>query len=469
MADPVTRAVEAGAPAPGDTRAPSATEAPAAPDAAVVELCSRLVRFDTTNRGGGDSAGERDAAEFVAAELFAAGTYPALLESAPRRANVVARVPGTDGDLPALLVHAHLDVVPADPHGWTVPPFAGIVDRGYVWGRGAVDMKDMCAMVLSVLRSWSAAGVRPRRDIVVAFVADEEATGEYGAAWLAAEHPELFDGCAAAIGESGGFTFGRPDVPGVRLYPIGMAERGTMHLRLTATGRAGHGSRPNRDNAVVALVESVARIAGHRWPVLLTPAVSGYLAGAARAYGLPADLDDPAAVDDLVARLGRVGVLAEATVRPSTTPTALAAGGGSVNVIPGDASALIDVRTLPGTAEQVLATVDELLGPAVRREVLVRRDAVAAPPGSTWFDAMAGALRAEDPDAVVVPYCLGGGTDAKSFTALGIGCYGFTPLRLPLDPAEYDYRAMAHGVDERVPVDGLRFGARVLDRFLRSV
>jgi len=438
-----------------------------APDAAVVDLCSALVRIDTTNRGGGDCEGEREAAELVAASLASSGLAPVLLESAPRRANVVARVPGTDPSLPALLVHAHLDVVPAQAADWTVPPFSGEVDAdGYLWGRGAVDMKDMCAAVLSTLRSWSLRGLAPRRDIVVAFVADEEADGDYGAHWLAERHPELLDGCVAAIGESGGFTFGSPGTP--RLYPIGTAERGTLHLRLTATGRAGHASRPNSANPVIALVDTLSRIAGHRWPVHLTPAVEAYLTGAAAALGVDADLADPSTVDNLVAKLGRAGTLAAATIRISSTPTVLSAGS-KVNVIPSTATAEVDIRTLPGTVDDVLSTVDSLLGPGVRYEFIARRDAVAAPPDSPWYDAMAAALRTEDPDAVVLPYCLGGGTDAKAFAAMGIDCYGFAPLRLPLDPAEYDYRAMAHGVDERVPVDGLRFGARVLDRFLRTV
>lgn len=447
----------------GDPRTAVGTEA-APPDDGVVELCSRLVRIDTTNRGEGESEGERAAAEVIAEELSPLG--PVLLESAPRRANVVVRVPGTDPTLPAVLVHAHLDVVPADPGAWTVPPFSGAVSDGYVWGRGSVDMKDMCAMTVCAVRSWAERGVRPRRDVVLAFVADEEATAAYGAAWLAREHASLFDGCAAAIGESGAFTFGTPGGP--RLYPVGAAERGTLHLRLVAHGRAGHGSRPNPDNAVVTLVGALSRIAAHRWPLRLTPAVSAYLQGAADAHGLPVDLSSADSVDELVAALGRVGILAEATVRVSSTPTGLAAGG-KVNVIPAAATALVDVRTLPGAEDETLATIDELIGPKVRREIISQRPAVSAPLDSPWLAAMTAALVAEDPDAVVVPYCLGGGTDAKSFSALGMQCYGFQPLLLPLDAAEYDYRAMAHGVDERVPVEALGFGARVLDRFLLTV
>jgi acetylornithine deacetylase/succinyl-diaminopimelate desuccinylase-like protein len=242
-----------------------------------------------------------------------------------------------------------------------------------------------------------------------------------------------------------------------------------LHLRLVASGGvAGHASCLNPSNPVVALIETLARITAYEWPVRLTPAVSTYLSGAARALGEPVDLSDPSTVDDLIARLGRAGVLAASTVRNSATPTVLRAGE-KVDVVPSDGSALLHVRTLPGTPDEVLATVDSLLAPGVRIELIAPHEPVSAPVDSPWFHAMAAALRAEHPDAVVLPYCLGGGTDAKNFAPLGIDCYGFAPLRLPLDPAEYDYRVMAHGVDERVPIDGLCFGARVLDRFLRTV
>jgi acetylornithine deacetylase/succinyl-diaminopimelate desuccinylase-like protein len=433
-------------------------EAGLGPDAGVVELCSQLIRFDTSNYGGGESAGEREAAEFAAAQLPA--YQPVLLEAAPRRTNLVVRVPGADRSAPALLVHGHLDVVPAVAQEWTVPPFSGEVRDGYLWGRGAVDMKDMCAMVLSVVRSWPARGVMPRRDVVVALVADEEVTGELGAQWLVSEHPSLFEGCVIGISETGGYTM---PVNGVRLYPVAAAERGIAHLRLQAHGRAGHGSRPNSANAVTALVSTVARLAAHPWPVRLTPVVRAYLEQAGAALGVDVDLDGDDAVDSTIAKLGRAGTLATGVVRNTVTPTMLSAGY-KVNVIPAMAEALLDVRHLPGTIDELLATIDSLLGPGVTRTFVERTEPVSAPVDSPWFTAMADALRAEDPEAVVVPYCMGGGTDAKAFSRLGIAGYGFAPLLLPED---YDYRAMAHGVDERIPVEALRFGARVLDRFLR--
>jgi acetylornithine deacetylase/succinyl-diaminopimelate desuccinylase-like protein len=430
----------------------------------VAQLCAQLIRFDTTNRGHGDSNGERDAAEFVAGVLADAGIEAKLLERTARRTNVVARVPGTSPELPALLVQGHLDVVPADPAQWARDPFSGAIVDGFVWGRGATDMKDFVAMVLKVLWDWNLQGRRPRRDIVVAFVADEEDRGLDGAEWLVDDHAELFQDCVATISESGAYSYRVRSVTGspVRLYPIGTAERGTMHMRLTATGRAGHGSRRNDDNAVVKLINALDRLASHEWPVRLTPAVTAFLERTGAALGVSVDLSD---VDGTLARLGAAAPLVENTVRNSTRPTMLQAGY-KVNVIPSTAQAQVDVRTLPGTEDELLAEIDALLGPGVTREFVAHAPALQAPTDSPWFDAMAAALRAEDPDAVVVPYCMGGGTDAKAFARLGIPGYGFAPLWLP---EGYDYRAMAHGVDERVPVQGMQFGARVLDRLLSTI
>ncbi|MDT8912813.1 M20/M25/M40 family metallo-hydrolase [Amycolatopsis sp. PS_44_ISF1] len=428
----------------------------------VVAVCADLIRFDTTNRGGGDAEGERDAAEYVAEFLGRHGVAAEIVEAAPGRATVLARIPGTDPRLPGLLVQGHLDVVPADAADWSVPPFSGEVRDGFLWGRGAVDMKDFCAMVLTAVAS----GLRPRRDLVLAFVADEEDRGDFGAHWLVETHPEYFEGCVAAISESGGYTCHVPAADGraVRLYPVGTAERGTAHLRLTARGRAGHGSRPNDENAVTMLAGAVQRIAAHRWPVRLTPAVRAFLERTGAALGVPVELSSGEAVDATVARLGPAGSLVVPTLRNSTTPTMLSAGY-KVNVIPSTATAQVDVRVLPGAEEELFAELDGLLGPGVGREFVAHQPPVQAPVDSPWFDAMAAALQAEDPGAVVVPYCLGGGTDAKAFSKLGLACYGFAPLWLP---PGFPYRTLAHGVDERVPVEGLRFGTRVLNRFLES-
>ncbi|WP_405551797.1 M20/M25/M40 family metallo-hydrolase [Streptomyces sp. NBC_01171] len=424
----------------------------------VVEFTSELIRIDTTNRGGGDCR-ERPAAEYAAERLAGAGLEPLVLERTPGRGNVVARVAGTDPSADALLVHGHLDVVPAEAADWSVHPFSGEVREGVVWGRGAVDMKNMDAMILAVLRGWARQGVRPRRDLVIAFTADEEASAEDGSGFLADRHPELFEGCTEAIGESGAFTF--HDGTGREIYPVAAGERGTGWLRLSAGGRAGHGSKVNRENAVTRLAAAVTRIGEHQWPLRITPTVRAALTELAELYGLEADFDD---MELLLDKLGPAAKLVEATVRNSANPTMLDAGY-KVNVIPGEAHAHIDGRFLPGGEEEFESTLDRLTGPDVDWEYVHREVALQAPVDAPLFGQMRAAVEEFAPGAHVVPYCMSGGTDAKQFSRLGITGYGFAPLRLP---EGFDYQALFHGVDERVPVEALRFGVRVLDRFLRT-
>ncbi|MFJ5516829.1 M20/M25/M40 family metallo-hydrolase [Streptomyces griseoluteus] len=424
----------------------------------VVEFTSELIRIDTTNRGGGDCR-ERPAAEYAAERLAGAGLEPLVLERTPGRGNVVARVAGTDPSADALLVHGHLDVVPAEPADWSVHPFSGEVRDGVVWGRGAVDMKNMDAMILAVLRGWARQGVRPRRDLVIAFTADEEASAEDGSGFLADRHPELFEGCTEAIGESGAFTF--HDGTGREIYPVAAGERGTGWLRLRAGGRAGHGSKVNRENAVTRLAAAVTRIGEHQWPLRITPTVRAALTELAELYGVEADFGD---VELLLDKLGPAAKLVEATVRNSANPTMLDAGY-KVNVIPGEAHAHIDGRFLPGGEEEFESTLDRLTGPDVDWEYVHHEVALQAPVDAPLFSRMRSAVEEFAPGAHVVPYCMSGGTDAKQFSRLGITGYGFAPLRLP---EGFDYQALFHGVDERVPVEALRFGVRVLDRFLRT-
>ncbi|MGW6521316.1 M20/M25/M40 family metallo-hydrolase [Streptomyces sp. NPDC054962] len=424
----------------------------------VVRFTSDLIRIDTTNRGGGDCR-ERPAAEYAAALLAETGIEPVLLERTPGRTNVVGRIEGTDPAADALLVHGHLDVVPAEAADWSVHPFSGEVRDGVVWGRGAVDMKNMDAMILAVLRSWARQGVRPRRDLVVAFTADEEASAEDGSGFLADRHPGLFEGCTEAIGESGAFTF--HDGAGREIYPIAAGERGTGWLKLTARGRAGHGSKVNRENAVTRLAAAVTRIGEHEWPLRLTPTVRAALTELAALYGVDADLHD---VDGLLAKLGPAAALVEATVRNSANPTMLGAGY-KVNVIPGEAVAYVDGRYLPGGEDEFRATLDRLTGPDVDWEFHHREVALQAPVDAPLYARMRAAVEEFAPEGHVVPYCMSGGTDAKQFSRLGITGYGFAPLKLP---EGFDYQALFHGVDERVPVEALHFGVRVLDRFLRT-
>jgi acetylornithine deacetylase/succinyl-diaminopimelate desuccinylase-like protein len=345
--------------------------------------------------------------------------------------------------------------VPADPADWAVHPFSGEVKDGEVWGRGAVDMKNMDAMILAVIRQRLREGRRPPRDVVLTFLADEEAGGVWGARYLADSHPEVFDGVSEAIGEVGGFS---ATLAGQRLYLLQTAEKGMAWLRLSLRGPAGHGSMKVSRNVVTELAETVVRIGRHEWPLRLTPAAEAFLEAAAEALGIGPDAD----VRQVLEKLGPLARMIGATVSNTSNPTLLNAGY-KVNVIPGLATADVDCRFVPGYGDELLAEIDGLLGPGVQREFIHHDIAVETDFDGPLCSAMTDALLAADPSAEVVPYCLSGGTDAKSFSTLGIRCFGFAPLRLP---AELDFFGMFHGVDERVPVDALKFGVRVLDDFL---
>ncbi|GAA3823450.1 M20/M25/M40 family metallo-hydrolase [Nocardioides panacisoli] len=435
------------------------------PAAEVVDLCRDLIRIDTSNYGSDDGPGERKAAELVASLLEEVGIGTRILESEPGRASVVARwggeSTGSTGEArtDALLLHGHLDVVPAAAEDWQVHPFSGEVQDGYVWGRGAVDMKDFDAMLLSVVRARQRAGRAPERPVVLCFTADEEAGGHLGAEVLVRDHPEELEGCTEAVGEVGGFS---TTVRGRRLYLIEAAEKGMAWMRLTARGRAGHGSMINPDNAVSRLTAAVARIGAHEWPVRLTPAMRTLLAAVADLAGTEAT---PENAEQLVEEFGGAARMLGAVIRNTTNPTMLSAGY-KVNVVPTEATAYVDGRFLPGYEDEFFATLAELVGEGIEIDYVSNQRPWEMPYEGDLVDAMGRSLLAEDPDALVAPYLMSGGTDAKHFTKLGMRSYGFTPLRLPDD---LDFTALFHGVDERVPVDALGFGARVMDRFLDEV
>lgn len=435
------------------------------PQDEVVELCRGLLRIDSSNYGDGSGPGERAAAEHVMGLLDEVGLAEdggaQLLESDPGRASVVLRIPGDPAgtaERGALLLHGHLDVVPAQARDWALDPFAGEERDGCLWGRGAVDMKGMDAMLLALVRDLARTGRTPPRDLVVAFFADEEAGGAKGARYLVDTRPDLFEGVTAAVSEVGGFSI---ELAQRRCYLVQTAEKGIAWLRLVASGRAGHGSQVNDDNAVTRLCEAVARIGGHTWPVEVTPTVRAFLDGVAEITGVELDPHDTEA---LVATLGTTARWVGATLRDSAAPTVLDAGY-KHNVIPGTATALVDARFLPGHEESLMATVRELAGEHVEVQTVHADVALEVPYDVPLVDRMVDALLAEDPGAAVLPYCLSGGTDNKSMDRLGIPGYGFAPLRLP---ADLDFAGMFHGVDERVPLDALTFGTRVLDRFVRT-
>ncbi|GAA3712888.1 M20/M25/M40 family metallo-hydrolase [Microlunatus aurantiacus] len=441
------------------TEAGTVTTSAPAGDGEVVELCRELIRIDTTNYGPDPGPGERVAAEYVAALLDEVGISSELVESEPGRTSLVAHwePEGTDTSLSPLLIHGHLDVVPADAADWSVPPFAAEVADDCVWGRGAVDMKDFDAMLLSVVRARARGGRAPRRPIRMVFTADEEAGGAKGAFWMVENRPDLLEGCTEAIGEVGGFSLTVRD--DLRLYLVQTAEKGMAWLNLVADGAAGHGSFRHDDNAVTELSAAVARIGTHSWPDRITDAQRAFLDAVSEAFGIELDTDR---VEDTLSRLGSIARMVGATMANTANPTMLRAGY-KHNVIPGKATAAIDGRFVPGGRDEFFATITELLGDKVRYEVVADHPSVETEFAGSLVEAMQACLSAEDPGARAVPYLLSAGTDAKAWDRLGIRCFGFVPLRLPPD---LDFVSLFHGVDERVPISSLQFGCRVLDRFL---
>ncbi|ALX66939.1 M20/M25/M40 family metallo-hydrolase [Microbacterium sp. XT11] len=422
----------------------------------VVRVARDLIRFDTSNYGGGRANGEREAAEYVGAYLQDLSLPVEYYEPAPRRTNVMARVPGRDRAKPALVVHGHLDVVPAMAEEWSVDPFAGIVRDGLLWGRGAVDMKNMDAMILTAVGDILRSGEQPERDLILTFFADEENGGVEGSALVVRDRPEWFAGAAEAISEVGGYSI---TVDDRRAYLLQVGEKALIWLRLVAKGQAGHGSRLHDDNAVTKLAEAVAAIGRTRWPVRLTPTTEALLAGLGDLTGRPTD--DP---DALAAAAGPAEAFLRSTFRTTANPTALTAGY-KHNVIPERAEALVDVRVLPGTEDDVLAELQQIVGDEIVIETVVRDIGMETSFSGDLVDAMVASIGRFDPGVPVIPYLLGAGTDNKALATLGITGYGFAPLRLP---ADLDFTGMFHGVDERVPVDSLVFGQQVLADLLRT-
>lgn len=432
------------------------------PESEVARICRDLIRIDSSNQGDGSGPGERACAEYVMGELTDVGLDPMYVESTPGRANVMVRIEGTDRSRPGLAVHGHLDVVPANAVDWQVDPFAAEIRDGCIWGRGAIDMKDMDAMILANIRHLARSGVSPPRDLVFCFFADEEAGGVFGSHWVVDNHPEVFDGVSEAISEVGGFSVTVPakdtGAP-TRAYLLQTAEKGMAWLRLTAHGRAGHGSIPNDENAIVRLAAAVGRIDAHVWPREYIGSVRQLFDGLSELTGTPFDDGLP---EPILAHVGGVRGFILGTLQDTATLTMLDAGY-KHNVVPQSAAASLDCRFLPGHEDDLMTTLGELAGEHVSVEVVHRDVALDAPFSGDLVDRMKLALQAEDPGASVLPYCLSAGTDNKALSSLGITGYGFVPLRLP---ADLDFAPMFHGIDERVPVDSLEFGARVLQRFL---
>jgi acetylornithine deacetylase/succinyl-diaminopimelate desuccinylase-like protein len=424
----------------------------------VVKICQDLIRIPSVNFGDG-KGDEKAVAEYIVASLAEVGISAKIYESAPNRCNVIANIPGSDTARPGLVVHGHIDVVPANAEDWSVDPFAAEIRDGMIWGRGAVDMKNTDAMILAIIRKWARSGYKPPRNIVLAFFADEEAGMTFGSRWMTAKHPEVFAGCSEAISEVGGFSVTVGD--GKRLYFVEAAQKGIHWMRLTATGRAGHGSMMNDENALTALTEAVAKIGRFEWPQRYTSTVKILFKKIAEATGKSYDEKD---LRPLLREIGPTARMIGATLQNTANPTMLDAGY-KANVIPGSASAVIDGRFLPGYEEELNSTIRSIIGPDIAIETISRDIALEVSFEGDLVDAMCSAILAFDPEGIPVPYLMSGGTDNKALSELGIVGYGFSPLQLP---ADLDFMALFHGVDERVPISGLEFGVRVLENFLEN-
>lgn len=425
--------------------------------ARAVEICQDLIRIPSVNNGGGDGD-ERAVADYVFEFLKRCGLEPVRYQSAPTRVSVVARISGSNRNRPGLVLHGHLDTVPADAKDWKVDPWSGSIIDGEIWGRGAVDMKDMDAMILAIAEDWQQKSFVPERDVLLAFFADEEAGGTFGVNWIVKNHPEAFAGCSEAISEVGGFSATLSN--GKRLYLVETSEKGMYWMELSAEGTAGHGSMVNKENSVTALAEAVARIGNHQWPIRITDTLRTFLSRVAETLGKSFDEKNPAPI---VAELGSMARMIGATTQNTANPTMLSAGY-KENVIPQHAKAVIDGRFLPGYEEEFIATIHQLAGPGISVKPIIHDVALEYPFTGELVDAMCAAIKECDPEGIPVPYVMSGGTDNKGLSKLGIAGYGFSPLKLP---PELDFMALFHGINERVPVSAIHFGVEALDRFLQ--
>ena len=433
-----------------------------------VQFTRELIRIDSTNYGGDDPAAwgpvEPEVADYITERLREVGLEPEVHETAPGRPNVFVRIPGEDAERGGLILHGHMDVVPARAEDWSVDPFAAEIRDGMIYGRGAVDMKDMVAMLLALARHLARTGATPPRNLMFAFFADEENGSVWGSRWLADHQPELFARYSDAISEVGGYSITLPEREtgkDVRAYLLQTSERGLVWGRLRAHGRAGHGSVPNDENAIVRLARAITAIDDHVFPFEFVASVRDLFDGVTEITGQGWDAED---IEPFLPLLGGARQFVRGALRDSANLTMLDSGY-KVNVIPQTAEAGIDLRYLPGHRESLLSLIDELIGEHVELIIDVEGNDADARRDGPFVEAMTAAVQAEDPGSHVLPYCLSAGTDNKVLATLGINGYGFVPLQLPPD---LDFAPLFHGIDERVPVEAVRFGARVLLRLARD-
>ena len=426
-----------------------------------LDFVRALIRIDSVNTGEPETIGDGEtrAARLVQERLEDAGIATTFVEPVPGRGSIIARIEGSDPDAGALIVHAHLDVVPVDARDWTHDPFGGEIDGGLLYGRGAVDMKNFAGVILAAAREFARSGVRPRRDLIFAFLADEEAGGRWGASWIVDNRPDLLVGATQAISEVGGFSV--PLAEGGRAYLLATAEKGVGGATVTARGEAGHASRPRPTDPVTRLAAAVARIGEHRFPVVRTPALERFLEVFGEHRGVSFTDDH---LDEQLEDLGFVGRVIAASARQTVAPTVLRAGDKS-NIIPATARASLDLRALPEREDDLHAQVARLAGPDIEVTWSASLSPIDSPLDTPFQDVISEAIRAEDPAGVVVPYLLPASTDNKHFARLGVDGYGFVPLRVPED---FDVYGQFHSTDECVPVESLYFSARTTVRILRD-
>lgn len=440
----------------------SSTGVPATPDQRPAALLQALLRFDTTNPPGNEGA----CIAFIAGLLREAGLPPTILAKDPARPNLLARLPGT-GAAPPLLLYGHVDVVTTAGQAWRHPPFAGQVADGYVWGRGALDMKGGVAMLLAAVLRARAEGAPPPGDVLLALVSDEEAGGDCGAKFLVEEHADRFAGVRYALGEFGGFTL---HLGGRRFYPVQVAEKQLCWLRATVRGPGGHGALPRRGGAMAGLARLLRRLDRRRLPVHVTPVVRQTLATMAAATAGPTrlllrQLLNPRLTDRVLGLMGERGRAFDPLLHHTVNAT-IVRGGEQINVIPSAITVELDGRLLPGYGPaDLLKELRRVVGRRVEIDV-VRYDPGPAAPDLGLFATLAGVLRELDPAGIPVPLLLAGVTDGRFFARLGIQTYGFLPMRLP---ADFDFAASIHAADERIPVEAVDFGADAIYRALQRV
>lgn len=426
----------------------------------VVKICSDLIKIDTTNYGNNESVGENLAAEYVSEFLNNLRIENKVVGPDNKRCSVLARIEGTNKDSPDLVLHGHLDVVPVEKEKWTKEAFKAVIDKDLLWGRGAVDMKNGNAMILGSIAHLIKEGWKPKRNITLAMFADEEAGGKYGSHFAVNNYGQYFENATEAVGEVGGFSHTLSN--GVRLYLIETAQKGIAWMKLTAQGTAGHGSMINSDNAISKISKAINSLTNHKFPITLKDAVFQLLQETAKATNQQFDPKDP---EKIILQLGSLAKLVSATTKNTANPTMLNAGY-KVNVIPGEANVYVDGRFLPGNQDSFLNEIKSIVGEEIDVQAETFDVALEAPFENELVNKMITALEQEDPLAKVVPYMLSGGTDAKAMSKFNIKAYGFTPLMLPND---LDFTSLFHGHDERIPIKSLKFGARTMYRFLKTI